>query len=89
LGSNVWELDMHFNKHILYGADSIVEGNIGVHLTDWSEFEKVVCGLALKDSSETLIYGHEPSVKECLEYNPQSLKPVYTMFYRRLFPWQE
>jgi len=89
LGSDVWALDVHFNKHILYGADSVVEGNIGVHLTDWSEFEKVVCGLALKDSSGTIIYGHEPNVKECLEYKPQSLEPVFAIFYRGRFPWQE
>jgi len=35
------------------------------------------------------IYGHEPSVKECLEYKPQSLEPVFAMFYRGRFPWQE
>ncbi|GHV17915.1 hypothetical protein AGMMS49938_18830 [Fibrobacterales bacterium] len=90
LGNNVWELDMHFNKHILYGGDSLTEGNVGLHLTDWSSFEKIVCGIALKDSAGKVIFGSEPSAKECLEYKQVDAdEPVYTLLNKWSFKWLE
>ena len=73
IGENVWELDMYFGTYILYPNESVVEGNIGLHLTDWSSFDKLVCGIALLDSEGNVIFGSIPSVKECKTYNSPNL----------------
>ena len=73
MGENVWELDLYFNKHILYSKDSVVEGNIGLHLTDWSPFDKTICGIALLDDEGTILYGKAPSVEECKSYDQPNL----------------
>ncbi len=72
IGENVWELDMHFDTYILYPNESVVEGNIGLHLTDWSAFDKLVCGIALLDSGENVIFGKVPSIGECRTYDSPS-----------------
>ncbi|MDR2594049.1 MAG: putative lipase [Fibromonadaceae bacterium] len=74
VSGKVWMLDMHFNKHILYPGDSISEGNIGLHLTDWSAFDKTVCGIVLKDKEGNILFGREPSVSECELYKKPSLQ---------------
>ena len=73
IGENVWELDMYFDKHILYFKDSVTEGNVGLHLADWSDFDKTVCGIALVDSEGNVIYGQIPSVETCQSYDQPSL----------------
>ncbi|PWJ68977.1 MULTISPECIES: triacylglycerol lipase [unclassified Fibrobacter] len=73
IGENVWELDMYFDRYILYPNESVVEGNIGLHLTDWSTFDKLVCGIALFDSEDDVIFGKVPSVDECKTYSLPSL----------------
>jgi hypothetical protein len=78
-GGRVWMLDMRFDKHILYSGDSLSEGNIGLHLTDWSNFDKTVCGIVLKDKDGNVLFGKEPSVAECESYNgPNLLQPLYS-----------
>jgi hypothetical protein len=78
-GGRVWMLDMRFDKHILYSGDSVSEGNIGLHLTDWSLFDKTVCGIVLKDKDGNVLFGKEPSVAECESYNgPELLAPLYS-----------
>lgn len=72
-GENVWELDLRFNEYVLYPGDSVIEGNIGVHLKDWSVFDKTVCGIALIDSDGNVVYGKIPSVSECQSYDAPSL----------------
>ena len=72
-GENVWELDLFFNEYVLYPGDSVIEGNIGVHLKDWSVFDKTVCGIALIDSDGNVVYGKIPSVSECQSYDAPSL----------------
>ena len=72
-GENVWELDLRFNEYVLYPGDSVIEGNIGVHLKDWSVFDKTVCGIALIDTDGNVIYGKIPSVSECQSYDAPSL----------------
>lgn len=57
LGNNVWELDLYFNEHILYGGQSVTESNIGLHLSDWSSFDKTILGIALVDGNNQVIYG--------------------------------
>ena len=77
-GENVWELDLSFNEYILYPGDSVKEGNVGVHLKDWSAFDKTVCGIALMDSDGNVVYGKIPSVSECQSYEaPSLLEPLY------------
>ena len=77
-GENVWELDLSFNEYILYPGDSVIEGNVGVHLKDWSAFDKTVCGIALMDSDGNVVYGNIPSVSECKSYDtPSLLEPLY------------
>lgn len=73
IGGNVWELDMYFDRHILYPKESVTEGNIGLHLTDWSDFDKTVCGIALLDSDGNVIYGQIPSVEKCESYDGPNL----------------
>lgn len=73
IGKNVWELDMYFNEYILYSKESVTEGNIGLHLTDWSDFDKTVCGIALLDSEGNVIYGQIPSVEKCESYDGPNL----------------
>ena len=73
VGENVWELDMYFDTYMLYPNESVVEGNVGLHLTDWSPFDKTVCGIALLDSEGNVIFGKAPSVKECKAYDAPSL----------------
>lgn len=73
IGGNVWELDMYFDRHILYSKESVTEGNIGLHLTDWSDFDKTVCGIALFDSDGNVIYGQIPSVEKCESYDGPNL----------------
>ncbi len=70
---NVWELKLFFNKYILYPGDSIQEGDIGLHLIDWSTFDKTVCGIALIDSENNIIFGSEPSVEECKSFAQPTL----------------
>ena len=72
-GENVWELDLFFNEYILYSGDYVIEGNIGIHLKDWSVFDKTVCGIALIDSDGNVVYGKIPSVSECRSYDAPSL----------------
>jgi len=80
VGGRVWTLDMHFYKHILYSGDSVSEGNIGLHLADWSNFDKTVCGIVLKDKDGNTLFGREPSVAECESYNgPDLLLPSYSL----------
>lgn len=76
VGENVWVLDMYFDTYILYPNESVAEGNIGLHLTDWSTFDKLVCGIALLDSEENVIFGKVPSVDECKVYDFPSLLNV-------------
>jgi len=73
VGGRVWKLDLYFDKHILYPGASVSEGNIGLHLTDWSGFDKTVCGIALKDNEGNILFGREPSVEECESYGEQNL----------------
>ena len=47
--------------------------NVGLHLTDWSPFDKTVCGIALLDSEGNVIFGKAPSVEECKAYDAPSL----------------
>jgi pimeloyl-ACP methyl ester carboxylesterase len=75
-GGRVWMLDLHFDKHILYPSDSVSEGNIGLNLTDWSVFDKTVCGIALKDGNGNILFGREPSVAECESYEGPSILPL-------------
>ena len=78
VGGNVWELDMFFDRHILYSKESVTEGNVGLRLTDWSEFDKLVCRIALVDSDGNAIYGQIPSVEACEAYDgPDLLVPQY------------
>jgi len=80
VGGRVWMLDMRFDKHILYSGDSVSEGNIGLHLTDWSNFDKTVCGIVLKDKDGNVLFGKEPSIVECESYNgPNLLQPLYSL----------
>jgi pimeloyl-ACP methyl ester carboxylesterase len=82
VGENVWELDMYFDEYLLYPNESVVEGNIGLHLTDWSIFDKLVCGVALIDSEENVLFGKVPSVDECKSYNEKTLiMPQYAWSY--------
>ncbi len=79
ISGNIWRLDMHFNKHVLYSGDSVSEGNIGLHLTDWSNFDKTVCGIALKDKDGNILFGKEPSIEECESCGgPNLLQPLYS-----------
>ncbi len=48
-----------------YPGESVTEGNVGLHLADWSAFDKTVCGMALFDAEGDLIYGSIPTVEEC------------------------
>lgn len=73
IGGNVWELDMYFDRHILYSKESVTEGDVGLHLTDWSDFDKTVCGIALLDSDGNVIYGQIPSVEKCEAYDGPNL----------------
>ena len=73
VGENVWELDMYFDEYLLYPNESVVEGNIGLHLTDWSIFDKLVCGVALIDLEGNVLFGKVPSVDECKSYDGESL----------------
>ncbi|MDR2999967.1 MAG: hypothetical protein LBU89_01775 [Fibromonadaceae bacterium] len=79
VGGRVWMLDMHFNKHILYPDASVSEGNIGLNLTDWSTFDKIVCGIALKDKDGNILFGREPSVEECESYKGPDFLLAFTM----------
>ncbi|MDR3000694.1 MAG: hypothetical protein LBU89_05465 [Fibromonadaceae bacterium] len=81
VGGRVWMLDMHFNKHILYPNDSVSEGNIGLNLTDWSTFDKTVCGIVLKDKDGNILFGREPGVVECEGYSGPGL--LQMLFSRR------
>ena len=66
----------------LYPNESVVEGNIGLHLTDWSIFDKLVCGVALIDSEGNVLFGKVPSVDECKSYNEKTLiMPQYAWSY--------
>ena len=47
------------------GANSVSEGNIGLHLTDWSTFDKTVCAIVLRAEDGTVLSGKEPTVAEC------------------------
>ena len=60
-------------KKIYYPEESIVEGNIGIRLDDWSAFDKTVCGIALIDLEGNVIYGKIPTVSECQSYDPPGL----------------
>jgi hypothetical protein len=73
IGKNVWELDLYFDRFILYPGESVEEGNVGLHLMDWSPFDKTVCGIALIDAEENVAYGKIPSVEECLSYETPNL----------------
>lgn len=73
IGKNVWELDLYFDRFVLYSGESVEEGNVGLHLMDWSAFDKTVCGIALIDAEENTIYGKIPSVEECLSYDAPNL----------------
>lgn len=78
LGENVWELDVFFNLYLLYPGNSVSEGDIELHLTDWSAFDKTVCGIALTDSDGNVIYGKIPTVAECKSYDsPDHLNTRY------------
>jgi len=46
------------------------------HLADWSNFDKTVCGVALKDENGNILFGKEPSVAECESYDGSQL--IYT-----------
>ena len=66
----------------LYPNESVVEGNIGLHLTDWSIFDKLVCGVALIDLEGNVLFGKVPSVDECKSYNEKTLiTPQYAWSY--------
>lgn len=67
---------MYFDTYMLYPNETVVEGNIGLHLTDWSDFDKLVCGIALLDSEENVVFGKVPSVNECKTYDLPSLLDV-------------
>ncbi|WP_405327741.1 esterase/lipase family protein [Fibrobacter sp.] len=79
MGENVWELVMSFKKFILYPGESVKEGDVGVHLKDWSTFDKTVCGMALLDAEDNVIFGSVPTVEHCKSFDePGLLTPLYT-----------
>lgn len=73
VADNVWEMDLYFDKHILYAGDGVQEGNVGLRLEDWSTFDKTVCGIALVDFEGNVIFGSEPSIETCESYDQPSL----------------
>jgi pimeloyl-ACP methyl ester carboxylesterase len=78
IGDNVWELSLNFDKYILYAGQSVTEGNVGVHLKDWSMFDKTICGIALFDENDDVIFGSVPTVDFCKSFNgPSFLTPFY------------
>lgn len=82
VGENVWELGMNFNKFILYPGESVTEGDVGVHLKDWSAFDKTVCSIALLDAENNEVYGSVPSIEYCKSFNePSFLTPFYAWNY--------
>lgn len=82
VGENVWELVMNFNKYILYPGESISEGDVGIHLKDWSLFDKTICGIALLDAEDNVLFGKVPTVEYCKSFDePSLLTPLYTWKY--------
>jgi len=57
IGNGVWVLDMLFNQHILYGGESVVEGNVGLNLLNWVPFDKTILGMALVSEDGRILYG--------------------------------
>ncbi|WP_173473330.1 triacylglycerol lipase [Fibrobacter succinogenes] len=82
MGENVWELVMSFKKFILYPGESVNEGDVGIHLKDWSTLDKTVCGMALLDAEDNVIFGSVPTVERCKSFDePSMLTPLYTWRY--------
>lgn len=78
----MYKLRRKFYKNI-EGGGCVVEKMVAcvtvlyfLHLIDWSSFDKTVCGIALLDSDENVIFGKVPSVDECKSYNLPSLLNV-------------
>jgi len=60
---NLWALDVYFNKYILYPGQTIVEGDMGINLVDWSDFDKTQVGLILVDAKIKFLAGIVPSLQ--------------------------
>lgn len=51
-------------------------------MKDWSAFDKTVCGIALLDAENNVIYGSVPSIERCKSFDePSLLAPLYTWNY--------
>ena len=57
VANNVWVLEITFKEHILYPGREIFSGNIGIHLTNWNEFDKVLLGLVVVDENGDILWG--------------------------------
>lgn len=57
VANNVWVLEITFKEHILYPGREIFSGNIGIHLANWNEFDKVLLGLVVVDENGDILWG--------------------------------
>lgn len=78
VGEKVWELRYYFDNYTLYPGESVQGGDVGLHLVDWSLFDKTVCGFAITDVDDNVIFGSIPSVEMCKSYNsPNLIQSLY------------
>jgi hypothetical protein len=57
VAGDIWMLEMTFDKYILYPGQSVFSGNVGIHLTDWQEFDKKLQGLVVVDENDEILWG--------------------------------
>ena len=55
--SGIWQFEIIFDKYVLYPGQKTVSGNIGIHLTDWTSFDKTLLGLVLLDETGEILWG--------------------------------
>ena len=58
VSGGVYLLTFDFDAYILYPGESMTSGNVGVHLTDWSAFDKAALGMVIWDDAGKVIYGN-------------------------------
>lgn len=55
--TNIWAFEITFNKYILYPGQDVFSGNLGIHLTNWEEFDKQLLGLIVIDENGEILWG--------------------------------
>ena len=89
MGGGLWMVDLNFSNHILYPKQTTPEQKIGIHISDWSAWDRShnpthtsashglvpVEGMVVRDSLGNILWGNLPLLPDTVVGTPPSYNP--------------